>query len=225
VPEIQTQVTGLPEVMRALNGLARVPNSDIHRVIASAIHSQTLLRFSEEKAADGTRWSKSRRVQAEGGQTLQDTRRLYASIIAKWSETYAKVGSNVVYAAIHQFGGEIVPRAAGALAIPVSDEARLYGYARRFPRTLHLVWRKGAAYGWLIEMTGEEGGGAEGTNLEAGESGAYADLERAGIVKHYLLRRSVTLPARPWLGLNAEDEAEILGRVCRLIRDHVQGGG
>ena len=225
MPEISTQVNGLSNVLGALNGLARVPNCEIHRVIASAIHSRTLIRFKAERAPDGTRWSKSRRAKEEGGKVLQDTRRLYASIIAKWSDQFAKVGSNLVYAAIHQFGGEIVPREAGALAIPVSDEAKLYGYARRFPRTLHLVWRKGAAYGWLIEMTGEDHGATGETNVESGEGGAYADLEREGVVKHYLLRRSVTIPARSWLGLNAEDEAEILARVSRLIQNYVQGGG
>lgn len=53
------------------------------------------------------RWKQSRRAKKQGGQTLQDTNRLYRSIMPRYDATSAMVGTNVRYAAIHHFGGKI----------------------------------------------------------------------------------------------------------------------
>jgi len=52
-------------------------------------------------------WKRSKRARKTGGMTLQDTRRLYNSIQPTSGATYARVGTNVRYAAIHHFGGPI----------------------------------------------------------------------------------------------------------------------
>ncbi|WP_434777684.1 phage virion morphogenesis protein [Neisseria sp. Ec49-e6-T10] len=57
---------------------------------------------------------------ARGGSILQDSGRLKASITTDHDNNTAKVGTNVVYAAIHQFGGKtkphkILPKRAKAL--------------------------------------------------------------------------------------------------------------
>ncbi len=87
---------------------------------------EILLRSVDKNfAAQGrpTRWKPSGRVKRDGGQTLSDTGRLRRSITREASATHAAVGTNVEYAAIHQFGGRIGPhvirpKKAKALKIP-----------------------------------------------------------------------------------------------------------
>lgn len=83
---------------------AGVDLSPAMRKIAQALHKVTEDNF----AAEGRpRWEPSERAKKEGGVTLQQTGRLAASISTDYSSRDAVIGSNVVYAAIHQFGGKI----------------------------------------------------------------------------------------------------------------------
>lgn len=75
--------------------------------IGSYLVTSTIRRFEREVGPDGIRWPKSRRAEREGGQTLTDTGRLRASITHRLTPDAVEVGTNVVYAAIHQFGGAI----------------------------------------------------------------------------------------------------------------------
>lgn len=50
------------------------------------------------------RWYKSRRARAEGGQTLVDTARLMRSFTVNADKRSVAVGTNVVYAAVQNFG-------------------------------------------------------------------------------------------------------------------------
>ncbi|RJR20562.1 MAG: hypothetical protein C4582_08985 [Desulfobacteraceae bacterium] len=52
------------------------------------------------------RWKPSVRAKLQGGQTLSDTGRLRNSITVRASERSVSVGTNVVYAAVHQFGAK-----------------------------------------------------------------------------------------------------------------------
>ena len=69
--------------------------------------ASTLRRFERERAPDGSPWLKSARALAVGGKTLTDTGRLRGSITHTVTDggRAVEVGSNVLYAAIHQFGG------------------------------------------------------------------------------------------------------------------------
>lgn len=71
----------------------------------------TRRRFETEIGPDGAKWTPSRRALKEGGQTLTDSARLRQSITHSAAADRVEVGSNVVYAAIHQFGGAIEHRA------------------------------------------------------------------------------------------------------------------
>ena len=94
---------------RALARLAAVLShpDDIMDRIGRYLVASTHRRFERERAPDGTPWLKSARVIAEGGQTLTDTGRLRGSIAYVLTDggRGVEVGTNVVYAAIHQFGG------------------------------------------------------------------------------------------------------------------------
>jgi phage virion morphogenesis protein len=90
------------------------------RSIGAAIIKNTQLRFEAERSPTGVPWQKSRRAQAQGGKTLQDSRRLYSSITARVvGDTTLEVGTNVVYAAVHQFGAVIRPKTKKRLAFRI----------------------------------------------------------------------------------------------------------
>lgn len=118
-----------------------------------------LVKLSIKRNFEGqgrpNRWPASRRAQAEGGQTLSDTGRLRDSFSHRAGPFSVEIGTNVKYAAIHHFGGQIRAKNGKALNIP--------------------------------------GIGA---------------------------RRSVTIPARPFLMVQDQDRAVILG----LLRRYLAGG-
>ena len=82
-------------------------------------------RFIAAKDPDGNPWEESERAKAgeRGGKTLTDTGRLQQSISWSADADSVLVGSNVIYAAIHQFGGEIRPKSAQALAFTLPGGA------------------------------------------------------------------------------------------------------
>lgn len=74
--------------------------------------------------------------------------RLRQGIVQLVHETYAEVGTNVVYGPAHEFGATIVPRNSKYLAIPVGD-------LRGSPRDHELNWTPGADGGILRDDAGE----------------------------------------------------------------------
>ncbi|MGA0569644.1 phage virion morphogenesis protein [Variovorax sp. VNK109] len=92
---------------------------DSSRPIFDAIgqygESSTRLRFKKGIGPDGARWKPSARALASGGQTLVNKGAhggLLGSITYRADNESAEWGTNKIYAAIHQFGGTIRPRAA-----------------------------------------------------------------------------------------------------------------
>lgn len=67
--------------------------------------SQTQDSFERQKAPDGTPWEPSQRALADGGQTLVDDGLLLGSLDKEALPESIEVGSNKLYACIHQFGG------------------------------------------------------------------------------------------------------------------------
>lgn len=82
------------------------------RAIADYMRTAAVERFDDERGPDGTPWKPSQRALADGGLTLTDRGHLRQSITAASDATSAIAGTNLIYAAIHQFGGTI--RAKGA---------------------------------------------------------------------------------------------------------------
>lgn len=112
-----------------------------------------------------------------------------------------KIGSNVIYAAIHEFGtggNPIRPRNAGALTIPISDEAKKVsanGGSAREMQDLVLIHPRESNNVFLVRMTGKD-----------------------TFVIHYLLVKSVEQPARPYLRPVIENhKQEILNIVQKAI--------
>lgn len=97
----------------ALSGLlarleaAGAKPAGLTHAIAAALEFQTQRRFETETDPAGVRWQPSFAARKRAGQTLTDTARLRQSITASATASEAMVGTNLVYAAIHNFGGTI----------------------------------------------------------------------------------------------------------------------
>ena len=120
--------------------------------IGAAMVVSTQMRIEREQAPDGSPWPKSLRVLIEGGNTLRLSGRLYQTITHIADDHGVEWGSDAEYARIHQMGGTIVPKTAGALYFKLPG---------------NLGWR---------------------------------------------FASSVTIPARPYLGIDDDDMAEIVAQ-------------
>jgi len=152
------------EVNAALNRLIALGQSprEVMQDIAAIGESSTRDRFRDGIGPDGNAWKPSRRAMERGGKTLIDSNRLLSSMTSQSGADFAEWGTNVIYAAIHQVGGDIRPKTARGLFFKVAD-----GSFRRV--------------------------------------------------------KKVTIPARPYLGINAEDEANIVDIVNQHLADAING--
>jgi phage virion morphogenesis protein len=119
-----------------------------------ALISGTRDRFRAGRDPTGAPWRPLSRAYADtkrGGQILVESRALMNSITRRVSGRTLEVGSNRIYARIHQEGGVIRAKGGGALRFPLGDG--------------------------------------------------------------YVTVKSVTIPARPYLGLSAADERAVLDAV------------
>ncbi|MCS7069092.1 MAG: phage virion morphogenesis protein [Meiothermus ruber] len=82
------------------------------RTVAEAALEQIALSFERERDPWDRPWKRSLRAQLEQGQTLSDTGRLRRSFTYRANDRGFIVGTNVRYAAIHQYGGVIRPKRA-----------------------------------------------------------------------------------------------------------------
>lgn len=82
------------------------------RNVAETALEQIATSFEQERDPYDKPWDKSLRANLEGGQTLSDTGRLRRSFTYRADERGFVVGTNVRYAAIHQYGGVIRPKRA-----------------------------------------------------------------------------------------------------------------
>lgn len=83
--------------------------------VGDVLVSGTLQRFEDEEDPKGKKWIPSARAASEGGKTLDNTGRLKDSVDRYATPNKVMVGSNLVYARIHQEGGTITPKKAKKL--------------------------------------------------------------------------------------------------------------
>lgn len=156
--EVQIVDRGVGAAFTRLIG-AMENTTPVMSVIGKGLVESTRRRFVSQTSPDGEAWApnlpayraikRNRRILTESG-------RLANSITHEAGRDVARVGTNLIYAAIQQFGGTIVPKNAS-----------------------HLVFRLAS-----------------------------------GIVR----ANSVTLPARPYLGISDDDEEMIADTVFRFLR-------
>lgn len=108
---IRTQIEGQDVLLAAMHKISSPQlRGEIMAEISEYGVSSTQQRFIDEVDPEGNPWIQSARAKSEGGQTLSDTRRLFQSIDSDSSPDYAAWGSNVIYAAMMNFGGVIKPK-------------------------------------------------------------------------------------------------------------------
>jgi len=126
---------------------------------------------------------------APGGPPAVQEGHLRASITYRLLGRVLRVGTNLVYAALLQFGGVIRPKRARALTVPIAPEAR-GRRARDFSDTFILRRRSDDAETVGIIMQ----------NLGGGK-----------VRPLFALRTSVTVEPRPFLGWDERDKRKLLG--------------
>lgn len=114
---VRYELAGKEETLRVLDeAVGRTEDKrGLMDAIGAALVASTQHRFETETDPDGNPWPASLRALAEGGRTLTDTARLVSSLTHEASESSVAVGTNVVYAAIHQTGGVIRARTGAGL--------------------------------------------------------------------------------------------------------------
>lgn len=179
-------VIPLQDLVGQLSNLDRVVQAAAQRVGRRIeVHATAGMKshFDTATAPDGTPWPRLRFSRPAGGdKPLRDRGTLMASLSAKLEWPYLYLRANAPGARLHNWGGTITARNAGALAIPITKEASRVVGPRAFPRPLFVLWREGAQGGVLAERLGTG--------------------RRARIKVHYLLRKRVEVPKREFLGLS-----------------------
>lgn len=102
--------------------------------IGEILISSTQKRFQDEVDPEGEAWAPTRR----GGKILSDTKRLERSIDSAVTLDSVMVGSNLVYARIHQKGGTIKPKNKKALRFPGSDGQDVFVKEVTIPKRAYL---------------------------------------------------------------------------------------
>ena len=149
------------------------------------------------------------KIVKQGNNTLRDTGKLRASLTARHSETEAAVGTNVPYAHIHnpedgRTATVLRPKKAKFLCLPAS------AYTRTLYRT----------YGWSVRevIKGLEKEGfavyrpyKKGMRVRANVIMAKKKGENAFAL--FILKKSITVPARPFMFLPNDVMAAIEKRI------------
>ncbi|NOR63253.1 MAG: phage virion morphogenesis protein [Rhodobacteraceae bacterium] len=136
----------------------------MYEAIGASMVESTKQRFDRGESPEGNPWPVSLRAQFEGGKTLIDKGALKQSITHIADQNGVEIGTNMHYAATHQFGATISASGADALRFSIPGIG-------------------------------------------------------------FITKKSVTIPARPFIGLSGEDEAEIEAIAFDFIAEAFGGAG
>jgi len=78
--------------------------------IGTNLETSVSQRFENSEGPGGIAWPVSHRARDTGGKTLVDSTRLRDSIVSEADAQAARIGTNVPYAHVHQFGMFIEPK-------------------------------------------------------------------------------------------------------------------
>lgn len=106
---VRMDITGYEATLSVLGAaIAKTDNArGLFDAIGMALVSSTQNRFETETDPTGNPWPESLRKTMFGGRTLTDTAALVQSITHEATDNSVAVGTNLIYAAIHQMGGTI----------------------------------------------------------------------------------------------------------------------
>lgn len=159
--DVQIRDHGVGESFTRLIGLMG-NTTPVMSAIGTGLVSSTHRRFISQTSPEGQPWAALNadyKGMKRNSRILTESGRLRDSINDQAGNDWVRIGTNVVYALIHQMGGKIVPKAA-----------------------THLVFR---------------------------------------LASGLVLAKSVTLPARPYLGISDDDQEMIADTVFRFLRRYL----
>ena len=151
----------------------------------------------------------------QGNKTLRDNGQLMASIAPQNGKDWAAAQTNKKQAKILQEGGTITAKGK-SLAIPASYQTRLLmrRYNAQKPRELIEAMK---ADGYSVFRLKKEGGG--NTNI------LLAKKKRGEPFALFILKKSVKIPARPYLYLDEADEKFVTNEIRKSVREILKGDG
>lgn len=149
----------------------------------------------------------------QGNKTLRDNGQLMASIAPQNGKDWAAAQTNKKQAKILQEGGTITAKGK-SLAIPASYQTRLLmrRYNAQKPRELIEAMK---ADGYSVFRLKKEGGG--NTNI------LLAKKKRGEPFALFILKKSVKIPARPYLYLDEADEKFVTNEIRKSVREILKG--
>lgn len=120
---IRMEIHGQDEVLKKLAAVSdRKARKNVMDDFGSYLVAEIQSRFENESDPDGQAWEQSTRAREEGGQTLSKSNILRQSITYEHSASKLEVGSAMIYARIHQEGGEIKPKNKDKLVFRVGGQ-------------------------------------------------------------------------------------------------------
>ena len=151
----------------------------------------------------------------QGNKTLRDNGQLMASIAPQNGKDWAAAQTNKKQAKILQEGGTVTAKGK-SLAIPASYQTRLLmrKYNAQKPRELIEAMK---ADGYSVFRLKKEGGG--NTNI------LLAKKKRGEPFALFILKKSVKIPARPYLYLDEADEKFVTNEIRKSVREILKGDG
>lgn len=153
-------------------------------------------RFEQGRGPGGVPWKPSQRALKENGKTLIDRQHLLRSIAYQAGPRSVEVGTNgVAYAAIHQFGGQIEQRA----------------YARKV--AFRRVESKNAAEEVITRQLFAVMKEGKGKKVH----------KRVTLQEIEFPARTITMPARPYLGFDNDDRDDVAAIITGAILNITRG--
>lgn len=142
--------------------------------------------FRKSQGPDGRKWAPLAHTRPAGGSLpLRDRGLLAASLSASVTPVGLALKASQKGANVHQFGATLTAKNAKYLAIPVTKEASRAGSPRKnFPRPLFVLRANGQLY--------------------LAETVTKGKKKKSAVVVHYALKKSVKVPARPFVGFSQE---------------------
>lgn len=109
---------------KALKQLSNFQKKELSQAVGEVLRESTLKRFQNEEDPQGHKWKKSLRAMGQNGsvgKTLAKSGHLKTSLGVQASSEGVSLGTNLIYAGIHQFGGTIKAKSAKGLRFKIGD--------------------------------------------------------------------------------------------------------
>jgi len=205
----------VPHLKKELGAVFSLDTTAIWKKVAVALETGAKNSFNSSTSPDGAPWSplKHRRIRG-GDKPLLDRGLLRASLtsnapfhIVRAIGNTLEWGTNLISAAVHNFGAVLRPKTGKWLCIPASIDALQVGSPTRFPDAKNRIrWSTGKTSGIVYEDLNKTPKRIKGFKRKKHKADKMIGKN---IIIHYYLTKQVTIPARRFIGISAQTNEEI----------------